>query len=371
MLAASTANALWYLSRGTGVVSLLLLTASVVLGMVTSVRWMSERWPRFVTTFLHRNVSLLAVVFLIAHISTVVLDGFAPIGWKDAVVPFASPYRSIWLGLGTVAFDLVLALVVTSLFRNRIGPRAWRIVHWLAYVCWPFAVVHGLATGTDAATRLVLAVDALCVVAVIAAVWWRIGATRIDPPALRGSVLAVTIVAPIALVAWLAWGPLAAGWAQRAGTPAALLRGSTSGAGATATSVPPPSTPATTPPSLGNNYAARYTGTINRSIATNGAETLEIDTALDNPSSATLIVVLRGANNGTGLIVQSGTATINSSTGQSLFSGTITSIQGSTLVATPNANSASSATLVITIDSLDNTTGRIGGTVTTTRPGER
>ena len=119
MLAVSASKAVWYLSRGTGLVSLLLLTVSVTLGIVTSVRWMSERWPRFATTFLHRNVSMLAVAFLIAHIVTVVLDGFAPIGWKDAIVPFASPYRPIWLGLGAVAFDLVLGVIAFVLVQQR------------------------------------------------------------------------------------------------------------------------------------------------------------------------------------------------------------------------------------------------------------
>ena len=117
-------TAMWYLARGSGVVTLVLLTASVVLGIVTSVRWSSRRWPRFVIEFLHRNVALLVVTFLGIHVATVVVDGFAPIGWKDAVVPFVSAYRPLWLGLGAIAFDLVVALVVTSLLRHRIGHRA-------------------------------------------------------------------------------------------------------------------------------------------------------------------------------------------------------------------------------------------------------
>jgi DMSO/TMAO reductase YedYZ heme-binding membrane subunit len=222
-LAASGPPALWYLARGTGVVSLLLLTASVALGIVTSVHWVSKRWPRFATTFLHRNVSMLAVAFLVAHVATVVVDGFAPIGWKDAVVPFASPYRPIWLGFGAVAFDLVLALVCTSLLRNRIGPRVWRTVHWLAYACWPFAVLHGLGTGTDTPTVVVLGINAACVALVISCVWWRlaIGEKR-DAPTWRVA-LATSVIAPVALIGWLALGPLAPGWARRAGTPAQLV----------------------------------------------------------------------------------------------------------------------------------------------------
>ena len=99
---------------------------------------------------LHRNLTLLALVFVAAHVVTTVADGFAPIGLLDAVVPFVSPYRPIWLGLGAVAFDLLLALVVTSLLRARIGYRSWRVVHWLAYAAWPVALVHALGTGSDA-----------------------------------------------------------------------------------------------------------------------------------------------------------------------------------------------------------------------------
>ena len=153
VLGASASLWMWYVARAAGIVSLLLLTGSVLLGILTSVRWFSDRWPRFTTTLVHRNLSLLAVVFLVVHVATVVIDGFAPIRWLDAIVPFASPYRPFWLGLGTVAFDLVLALIATSLLRNRIGPRLWRGTHWLAYACWPIAVVHGMGTGSDTASR--------------------------------------------------------------------------------------------------------------------------------------------------------------------------------------------------------------------------
>ena len=102
------------------------------------------------------------------------VDGFAPIGWLDAVVPFHSPYRPLWLGLGAVATDLLIALVVTSLLRGRIGYRAWRAVHWTAYACWPVALVHGLGTGTDTKLGWVLVLYLGSLLAVVAAVWWRL-----------------------------------------------------------------------------------------------------------------------------------------------------------------------------------------------------
>lgn len=149
----TTGSPLWYLARGTGVVSLGLLTATVLLGLTSVTRWSSARWPRFVTVSLHRNISLLSVVFLVVHIGSSVLDTYTKISLTDAFVPFVGSYRPFWLGLGALAFDLILALIVTSLIRVRLGLRLWRSVHWLAYAAWPVAVLHGLGTGTDASQR--------------------------------------------------------------------------------------------------------------------------------------------------------------------------------------------------------------------------
>ena len=154
----------------------MLLTGTVVLGIVTSVRFASPAWPRFVTVSLHRNLSLLTITFTGLHVLTTVTDPFASISVVSVVVPFTSGYRRIWLGLGAVAFDLLLAVLVTSLLRTRISPRGWRAVHWAGYACWPVALVHGLGTGTDGAARWVLAVTAVCALAVVSAGVWRLAA---------------------------------------------------------------------------------------------------------------------------------------------------------------------------------------------------
>jgi DMSO/TMAO reductase YedYZ heme-binding membrane subunit len=148
-----SSHALWFATRGFGVVSLLLLTAIVVLGVASATRWKSARWPRFVVAGLHRNLTLLALVFIASHVITTVADGFAPISFLNAVLPFTSAYRPVWLGLGAVAFDLLLALTITSLLRARIGYGRWRALHWLAYASWPIALVHGLGTGTTRGSR--------------------------------------------------------------------------------------------------------------------------------------------------------------------------------------------------------------------------
>jgi hypothetical protein len=221
VILAST-RALWYATRGTGVVALVLLTAVVVLGITTSARVKTPRWPRFVVAGLHRNLSLLALVFIGAHVLTTVVDGYAPIGLKDAVIPFVSAYRPVWLGLGAVAFDLLLALTVTSLLRARIGIRTWRAVHWLAYASWPVALMHGLGTGTDARLGWMQLLAFGSTLVVVAALLYRIAVDR-TWTRVRAGAVAAALAVPAAVGVWYAQGPGRAGWAARAGTPASLL----------------------------------------------------------------------------------------------------------------------------------------------------
>jgi len=167
-------EALWYAGRGTGLVSLVLFTLVVVLGIATRSGRPLAGLPRFAITELHRNASLTALVFLLIHVTTLLFDPYAQLRVLDLVVPFAGAYRPVWQGLGTVAFDLVLAIVVTSLLRHRIGVRIWRGVHWLTYLMWPVAMLHGLGNGTDSGTLWLRLATAACAVAVAAALTWRL-----------------------------------------------------------------------------------------------------------------------------------------------------------------------------------------------------
>jgi predicted ferric reductase len=174
---------LWYTTRGAGTVSLLLLSAVVTLGLLSAVRFEAPGWPRFVTTALHRNLSLTAVVFLTFHVVTAVTDPFAHLGLTVALVPFTSWYRPLWVGLGTIAVELIVAVVVTSLVRRRLGHAAWRAVHWLAYAAWPVALVHGIGAGTDGTSDWMIAIDVFCAGAVLTALAGRLLGPRPDPMA--------------------------------------------------------------------------------------------------------------------------------------------------------------------------------------------
>ena len=247
MIAASGPTALWYAARSSGYVSLLMLTAILVLGILTSMRWDSREWPRFLTQALHRNLSLLVLVFLGIHIVTSVVDPFAGIAVLNTVAPFTGSYRPVWMGLGVLSMELLVALVITSLLRQRIGFTAWRVVHWAAYACWPLALLHTLGTGSDVRSVWALVIGLGCVGAVVFAIVWRLTSNpaRVRP-AVRAVSLLVTAAATIALLGFAAAGPLHSGWAKAAGTPDRLLA-ATSGAGqATATPAPSaaPSLPA-------------------------------------------------------------------------------------------------------------------------------
>ncbi len=257
-------SAYWYLARGTGAVALVLLTASVVLGILGSVRFAAPRWPRFAIDAVHRDVSLLVVVVLVIHIVTSVLDGFAPIRLFDGVIPFVTPYRPLWMGLGTLSFDLLLAIAITSLVRRRLGYQAWRAVHWLAYASWPVAVLHGLGTGSDVKQWWMLALTAACIVAVLVAVWTRIASVSSDHVGLRAPATALAVVTPIGLAIFTLAGPLQHGWARRAGTPSSLL-------GRKVASVAPPRRAPSRPSSLPSSFNATVAGSVSESQAPGGA----------------------------------------------------------------------------------------------------
>jgi sulfoxide reductase heme-binding subunit YedZ len=221
----TSSTPLWYATRATGLVALVLLTASMALGLLASVGFQRPAWPRFVTQGLHRNLALLALGFTAVHVLTTVLDSFVSVPLQDAFIPFISSYRPIWVGLGAIALDLMLALIITSLLRTRMGLRSWRVVHWTAYLCWPVAVLHGLGTGTDTPVRWVLVLTACCVLAVTGLTLWRLALAWPGRPVASTAGVVLIVVTLIASGAWLRAGPLSPHWSARSGTRTAAPAG--------------------------------------------------------------------------------------------------------------------------------------------------
>jgi sulfoxide reductase heme-binding subunit YedZ len=173
-----TNHALWYIDRGSGLTALLLLTMVVVLGVVSMTRVRSPRWPRFALSQLHRNLALLALVFGALHVLTAVIDSFVPITLVDVFIPFAGSYKPFWLGVGTIGADLMLAVLITTALRRRVGNRTWRSVHMLSYGCWATAVVHSVGIGSDARSAVwAVMVVAACIGAVGGALVQRSAST--------------------------------------------------------------------------------------------------------------------------------------------------------------------------------------------------
>jgi sulfoxide reductase heme-binding subunit YedZ len=177
----TSSTALWYASRATGVVALVLLTVVVVLGILVNRRGRLPGLPRFAATSLHRSLSLLAVSFTAIHVITAIADPFVTIGIAAAIVPFTSAYKAVWIGLGAVSLDIVAALIITSLARARIGRRTWRAVHWLAYACWPVALLHSIGSSNDLRSGGLLALTVACTAAVVGATGWRIASAAAAP----------------------------------------------------------------------------------------------------------------------------------------------------------------------------------------------
>jgi methionine sulfoxide reductase heme-binding subunit len=160
-------------------VSLILFTAVGCLGMLTVGRWQRPGWPRFLTAEFHSNLALLSVVFLVVHVLIAALDPYTSLGLSSALVPFSSPYRQFWLGLGGVSMYLLAAIVATSLLRRWVGRRTWRAVHWASYAAWPLAIMHSVGTGTDGGTAWGLLLVGGCVLAFGGCLVWRVVATRL------------------------------------------------------------------------------------------------------------------------------------------------------------------------------------------------
>jgi sulfoxide reductase heme-binding subunit YedZ len=324
LLAASGPSTLWYLTRATGVVSLLLLTGAVVLGVLSSIRWRTDHVPRFVVGGLHRNITLLAIAFVAVHVVTTVGDGYAPIGLKDALVPFVSRYRPVWLGLGAVSFDLLLALVATSLLRARLGYRAWRIVHWLGYAAWPVALVHALGTGSDARLGWLALVGFACFALVAASVVVRVTYGP-SAPALRVPAVAAALVVPFLVFAWYHQGPRQTGWAARAGTPATLLRSFVSRTAA-------PSIQASLP---SESFAARLTGRISDSAGrSDGLVTVEIRARVQGRVHGNLRLMLWGLPmEGGGVSMTASNVAFAAAGTSSPYTGQVVSLDGNDLEA--------------------------------------
>ena len=340
-------TAFWYLTRASGLVSLILLSATVVLGTVASVGWTTDRWPRFLSQSIHRNLSLFCIALVGVHVATTVGDGYVPIGFVDAILPFRSPYRPVWVGLGAVAFDMLLAVAITSALRRRIGVAAWRGVHWLAYACWPIAVVHGLGSGSDARLPGATLVFIVCTASVAAAVAWRLAAgwARSVTWRLGGAIVGIVVI--IVIAAFAVIGPLRSGWSHRAGTSSTLLAQLSGSTSASYSDAPTSTTTAPAPASA--IPSAPFETTVSGTIAT---------TPPDSQGDADVTLIMKLADTTVPLKVQivgpatnGGVALRRSQVTFGQMSGQVTALYGPSIGAVVTGPTGSlSLTMNLTLD---------------------
>lgn len=172
--------ALWALGRGTGVVALVMFTLSLVLGIAARSGRATLGIGRFGVAELHRTAALTGTALIAVHLVSLLLDPFAQLRLVDFVLPFLGSYRPLWLGLGTLAVDLLLVVTVVSLLRDKVGPRVFRTVHYATYALWPVALLHALGNGSDNGSLWLRAVAAACVAAVGGALAWRLSAGYVE-----------------------------------------------------------------------------------------------------------------------------------------------------------------------------------------------
>lgn len=165
----------WYILRGTGTVLIAMLTLSTALGVMSTARAGNAAWPRFATQALHRNVSLLTMSLLGAHVLIAIIDEAADVAWHEAFIPRLGSYtgywdqKGFWLWLGILSSDVMIAAIITSLLRHRMSHRLWRGLHLSVYVSWGFGLLHGIGIGTDTTTSWGMGVT-VASVGVVAAV---------------------------------------------------------------------------------------------------------------------------------------------------------------------------------------------------------
>lgn len=176
----------WYAARAAGVVAYVLIAVGVLLGVLLGGRARLPRWPAFAVADVHRFVGLLAGTFVALHVLTVWADSMVHFSLLQLVVPFASSYRPFWVGLGTVAAELLVAVAATNTLRKRIGFARWKRWHYLTFVLWLAATAHGIGAGTDAGEEWLRLLYVSSVAAVAGAIVWRVGRTAAAGATARG-----------------------------------------------------------------------------------------------------------------------------------------------------------------------------------------
>ena len=347
----------WDVARAGGLLAYALLTASVAMGLVLSLGWRSPRWTRFVTTEVHRFVTLLSLVFIAVHGTAIALDPFIKMSVPDVLVPFLGSYRTVWVALGIIAAYLAVAVYLSERVRGRVGYAWWRRFHALAFVAFAMTLVHGIATGSDTRTLWALALygGSVFLVGILLVLRLLPDPQKRSRPLVAGfAIMAVAGVVGFTLV-----GPLQPGWSARAGG-AAPASGAVQGGSATAGGPSSAGGPAATgapaipaPAGLGVKVSSPlpFSGTL-----TQRGAALRVQGQTTDGTGA-FLVQLVGDGSGS---ISSGQVVLNTGTGQ-VCQGDVAAVGNSTIDATCSTSDGS--TWSLRVDLTRASGGAIGGTL--------
>jgi methionine sulfoxide reductase heme-binding subunit len=198
---------IWYAARASGVAAYVALSLVVSLGLTLGGKAQNKRWPRFSVEDIHRFGGLLVGSLIGIHVLTIAADSFLPFSLTQLLVPFTARYRPLWTGLGIAAAELLLALAITNHYRRRLPYRFWRKAHYLNFVVWAFASLHGLMAGTDRGAAWLAILYGVSVATVLMLLMWRFGGHVLRSPRVATAGAVTVIALPLLIIGPLRHSP--------------------------------------------------------------------------------------------------------------------------------------------------------------------
>jgi predicted ferric reductase len=178
-------KAFWYLSRGSAFVALSLLWLSMALGLLITNK-IARLWPGSPAAFaIHEYVSLLGLFFAMFHAIILMGDRYIQYDLPQIVLPFASSFKPLWVGVGQLGFYSMLVVSLSFYVRKQIGQKTWRLIHFISFVTYAFALLHGLFSGTDYGLAWVQAYYWISAGSLLFLLMYRVVAGLVEKPALR------------------------------------------------------------------------------------------------------------------------------------------------------------------------------------------
>ena len=317
---------LWYMTRATGIIAIVLLGMVVILGMVTATKAAPKGFAKFLVPDLHRRLSITAAAFLGVHIITALLDSFVHIGLVASIVPFVATYRPVWVGFGAIAFDLLLIVIATSVVRHRFSQGPWKKIHYLSWLVVTFALFHAIGTGSDARVGLVEVIYIVLVAVVALAAIFRTATDAQLRKLAKIGGSAVIVAVPVLALGWSLKGPLRTGWASASSSFSLLPKVTTTTAATSGSSAGGP---------LSNGFVWPVNGGVRGtvSIANGSSGTSTVTLSGDVSGTADVVTVrLVGQVQQGSLVLQGSSVAIGTASAPNTYTGAVAQAGGSTLV---------------------------------------